>query len=136
MKKEVQVTMRVIIDAPKKLVWEVITNNEQFAWRSDLDRIDIKSATEFIEYTKQGFSTYFTITEKIPFETYAFSLENTNMKGSWIGTLKEFGNQTELECTERIMVKRAFLRLLVKPYLRKQQKQYQADLKEALGKLI
>ncbi|MEI3507595.1 MAG: hypothetical protein V8R01_00380 [Bacilli bacterium] len=43
---------------------EIVTNNEDYLWRSDLSTIEIIDDTHFVEYTKKGYPTYFTITSK------------------------------------------------------------------------
>lgn len=48
----------------KNKLWEVITINSTYSWRGDLSRIDIIDQTHFIEYDKNNFPTYFTITKK------------------------------------------------------------------------
>lgn len=60
-----------------------------YAWRSDLDRIEVLSETEFLEYTKDGFSTAFRITLKEPLKRLEFDIQNANMQGHWIGLFPE-----------------------------------------------
>lgn len=43
-------------------VWEVVTSLENYAWRSDLSKIEVLNEKQFIEYTKEGYATTFTIT--------------------------------------------------------------------------
>lgn len=39
-------------------VWSVVTDNQNYSWRSDLSKIDILGdGKTFIEYTKKGFPT-------------------------------------------------------------------------------
>ena len=45
-------------------LWNIITDNSNYAWRSDLSKIVIVDEKHFIEYTKNNFPTYFTITSK------------------------------------------------------------------------
>ncbi len=45
-------------------IWNIITDNRNYYWRSDLSKIDIIDDTHFIEYTKDNFLTYFTIASK------------------------------------------------------------------------
>ena len=37
-------------------VWDVVTSVEQYAWRSDLSRTEVRNESQFIEYTKNGFA--------------------------------------------------------------------------------
>ena len=42
-------------------VWETVTSLENYAWRSDLSKIEILNEKQFIEYTKEGYATTFTL---------------------------------------------------------------------------
>ena len=116
-------------------LWDIITDNSNYVWRSDLSKIEIIDDTHFVEYTKNNFPTYFTITSKEKLKEYKFDLENTNLKGKWIGIFKELPNgQIELDFTEEIEVNSLIMKLLAKPYLKSQQKRYMRDLKKELNK--
>lgn len=62
-------------------VWNVITDIVHSTWRSDLSRTEIINERQFVEYTKEGYSTTFTTTVLEPFRRWEFDLENSNMKG-------------------------------------------------------
>ena len=49
-----------------KKVWDTVTSLDQYEWRSDLSKIEIINEKQFIEYTKDGFATTFTITVSDP----------------------------------------------------------------------
>mgnify|MGYP000404621986 CR=1 FL=1 len=119
----------------KNKLWDIITDNSNYKWRTDLLKIEIKDETHFIEYTTNNFPTYFTITAKEKLKEYKFDLENTNLKGKWIGIFKELPNgNIELDFTEEIEVKNFIMKLLAKPYLKSQQKEYMKDLEKELNK--
>ncbi len=119
----------------KNKLWDIITDNSNYKWRTDLSKIEIIDENHFIEYTKNNFPTYFTITAKEKLKEYKFDLENANLKGRWIGTFKELPNgQIELDFTEEIEVNSLIMKLLAKPYLKSQQKRYMRDLKKELNK--
>ena len=59
----------------KNKLWDVITDNNNYSWRSDLSKIEIIDNIHFVEYTKNNFPTYFTITSKIKLEEYKFDIE-------------------------------------------------------------
>lgn len=119
----------------KNKLWDIITDNSNYKWRTDLLKIEIKDETHFIEYTTNNFPTYFTITAKEKLKEYKFDLENTNLKGKWIGIFKELPNgNIELDFTEKIEVKNFIMKLLAKPYLKSQQKKYMKDLEKELNK--
>ena len=102
-------------------------------WRSDLSKTEIISDKKFIEYTKDGYSTTFTVTLVEPYRRWEFDMENSNMKGHWIGVFTDKGNETEIDFTECVEAKKWFMNPFVKLYLRKQQAQFVADIKRALG---
>lgn len=119
----------------KNKLWDIITDNSNYKWRTDLSKIEIIDEIHFIEYTKNKFPTYFTITAKEKLREYKFDLENANLKGRWIGTFKELPNgQIELDFTEEIEVNSLIMKLLAKPYLKSQQKRYMRDLEKELNK--
>lgn len=113
-------------------VWEAVTSLEDCAWCSDLGKIEIVNENQFIEYTKDGYATTFTITEKEPCKRYEFDIENGNMQGHWTGIFTKKGNSTELDFTEDVTAKKLFMKPFVKGYLKKQQQLYVSDLKKFL----
>lgn len=113
-------------------VWDVVTSLENYQWRSDLSRIKVVSEKQFIEYTKDGYATTFTITVSKPYERWEFDMENSNMAGHWTGVFKGKGSQTEIEFTEDVTAKKLIMRPFVKGYLKKQQDLYVSDLHKAL----
>ena len=118
----------------KNKLWNIITDNSNYKWRSNLSKIEIIDETHFIEYTKNNFPTHFTITSKIKLKEYKFDLENTNLKGKWIGIFKELPNGSiELDFTEEIEVNSLIMKLLAKSYLKSQQKRYMRDLEKELS---
>lgn len=111
-------------------VFKIITDNNNYSWRSDLDRIDIVGDNKFVEYAKNGFPTEFTITDCIPNSYYAFNIDNANMSGRWYGKFDSVNNITVIEFTEALTAKNALPKFLIKHYIKKQQRQYIKDLKK------
>ena len=60
----------------KNKLWNIITANSNYKWRTDLSKIEIIDETHFVEYTINNFPTYFTITAKEKLKEYKFDLEN------------------------------------------------------------
>ncbi|TLG71526.1 hypothetical protein [Culicoidibacter larvae] len=117
-------------------VWDVVTNNMDFVWRSDLERIEITGEHTFIEYTKEGFKTEFTITNKTPHEFYAFDMKNERFIGSWLGEFSETENGgTMIRFTEYIDIKNPIIEFFSYFFmnLKKIQEQYVCDLRLRLG---
>lgn len=115
-------------------LWAVITDNNKYAWRSDLSKIGIVDDTHFTEYTKNNYPTYFTITSKVHLREYKFDIENSNMKGKWTGIFKKLDNgNTLLDFTEEIETNNILMKLFAKSYLKRQQKRYMNDLEKAVN---
>jgi len=116
-------------------LWNIITDNTKYVWRSDLSRIEIIDDTHFIEYAKSNYPTYFTITSKVNLKEYKFDIENSNIKGKWIGIFKKLDNgDILLDFTEEIETNNFIMKLFAKPYLKSQQKRYMNDLEKELNK--
>lgn len=113
-------------------VWDVVTSLENYQWRSDLSRIEVVNEKQFVEYTKDGYATTFTITVSEPCRRWEFDMENSNMKGHWIGTFTERNGGTEIDFTEAVTAKKLIMKPFVRGYLKRQQEQYVSDLRKAL----
>ena len=113
-------------------VWDTVTSLEKYQWRSDLSRIEVLNEKQFVEYTKDGYATTFTITVFEPLKRWEFDLENGNMKGHWTGIFAEKDGQTEIDFTEDVTAKKLIMKPFVKAFLKKQQAQYLSDLEKAL----
>ena len=114
-------------------VWEIVTSLENYSWRSDLSKIEILNENQFIEYTKEGYATTFTITKKVPCERWEFDMENDNMIGHWTGVFTQAGDKTEIDFMEDVIAKKVFMKPFVKGFLKKQQALYIEDLRKALS---
>lgn len=125
--------MKAVLQSDIEEVWEVAASLDDYAWRSDLSKIEIINENQFIEYTKFGFATTFTITVKEPYKRYEFDMENDNMKGHWTGVFTKKDGGTEIDFTEDVTAKKLFMKPFVKGYLKKQQKLYLLDLQKALS---
>lgn len=124
--------IKAVFSCGVQTVWDVVTSLEHYAWRSDLGKIEILSKTQFVEYTKEGYATTFTITAVEPCKRWEFDMENNNMKGHWSGVFTQKCGQTEIDFTEDVTAKKVFMKPFVKAFLKKQQTQYVSDLKKAL----
>ncbi len=125
--------MKATLPSDIQSVWEVVTSFNDYAWRSDLSRIEVKNENQFVEYTRDGYATTFSTTVKEPCKRWEFNMENSNMKGHWVGVFTQKGDGTEIDFTEEATAKRFFLKPFVKAFLKKQQAQYIADLKKVLS---
>lgn len=125
--------IKEIINCDINKVWELVLDIDKYnTWRSDLSDTKIINNKQFIEYTKDGYATTFTITLLEPYKRWEFNLENSNIKGHWSGIFMSNGKETHIDFTENVEAKKWFMKPFVKSYLKKQQTQFVLDLKRAL----
>ena len=121
--------IKALIPGELQKVWELVLNTENYAaWRSDLSKTEVINDEQFIEYTKDGYPTTFTVTLVDPYRRWEFDMENSNMKGHWIGIFTARGDKTEIDFTEQVEAKKLLMKPFVKSYLKKQQAQFVADM--------
>ncbi|MBD5639277.1 hypothetical protein HYI18_11895 [Clostridium botulinum] len=120
-----------------KFVWNVVTNNNDYKWRSDIEKIEIiNDGKEFIEYTPNGIATKFFITKKEEYSQYEFSMGNKMFTGFWTGHFSETENGgTKIVFVENIFIKNPIIKILSYFFmdLKKMQNTYILDLKKKLG---
>ena len=121
--------IKALIPSELRQVWGFVLDIENYAaWRSDLSKIEVISDKQFIEYTKDGYPTTFTVTLIEPYRRWEFDMENSNMKGHWIGIFTAKADETEIDFTECVEAKKLLMKPFVKSYLKKQQIQFVADI--------
>lgn len=125
---------KAVFESDIKTVWNIVTDVEKYSeWRSDLSKSELVNEGQFIEYTKEGYATCFTVTNTELFRRWEFDMKNSNMTGHWTGNFTSKGNATEVEFIEEVDVKNMFMKLFAKGYLKRQQESFIADLKKNLG---
>lgn len=125
--------IKAIIDSDIYKVWKIVlTVDEYSTCRSDLSKTETVNEKKFIEYTKEGYATMFTVTVVEPYKRWELDMENSNMKGHWVGIFISKGNETEIDFTEDVTVKKFFMKPFIKSFLKKQQTQFIMDLKKVL----
>ena len=125
---------KVHFPCPVERVWQTVTDLAHTGWRSDLARVEVLDETHFVEYTKSGYATHFTIMACEPPRLWAFTMENGNMSGSWEGIFEAVEGGALLTCTETVTAKRWWMGPFVPGYLKRQQKRYLEDLRKKLLK--
>ena len=106
-----------IINSDIYKVWETILDIDKYSiWRSDLSKTEIVNENKFIEYTKNGYITTFTVTVIEPYKRWEFDIENSNLKGHWTGIFTSKGTETQINFTENIIVKKWFMKPFIKSY--------------------
>lgn len=122
-----------IISSDIHKVWETVLAVDKYStWRSDLSKTEVVNQKQFIEYTKDGYSTKFTVTAVNPYKQWEFDMENSNIKGHWIGIFTSDGNKTQIDFTEYVTAKKRIMKPFIKSYLKKQQTQFVRGLKNVL----
>ena len=125
--------MKVTTLCPIEIVWDTVTNLNDFSWRSDLKAVKIIDEHNFIEIAKNGIETYFRITECIKYQSWIFEIDNKNIKGTWIGKFYSKGDKTILDFTENVVSKKIIFKPFISLYLKRQQRIYFKDLKVKLN---
>ena len=125
-------TITAYIPCDSRRVWDALTDAEAYPrWRSGVSRTEL-TPKGFIEYAPNGFATRFTVTQRREGVLWGFDIENDNLTGSWLGELSSAVNGTLVTFTELVRLKNPILLPLVKPYLRRRQRRFVEELKEAL----
>ena len=71
-----------IINNDIQKVWNIVLTVDKYnLWRSDLSKTEIINDKHFIEYTKNGYATTFTVIVVEPYKRWEFDMDNSNMKG-------------------------------------------------------
>ncbi len=52
-------SIKAVLHGDIQKFWNTVTSIENYAWRTDLSRIEILNESQFIEYTKRGDPTFF-----------------------------------------------------------------------------
>ena len=126
----VKAHLQAVIDGDLKTVWQIVIDNEHYAWWSDLQKIIVADdGQSFTELSKNGMETHFVITVQEYCSRYEFTLENSNLRGHWQGLFSATTGGTRLELIEELEVKKPLLRLVAGKYLRHAQQRYLADLR-------
>ena len=125
--------IKAMLNSEIHQLWEIVLAVEKYStWRSDLSKTETINEKQFIEYTQNGYATTFTVTVVEPYRRWEFDMENSHMKGHWIGIFTSKGKETQIDFTENVIVKKWFMKPFIKTYLKKQQAQFVLDLKKAL----
>ena len=127
--------MKATFQCDIQKIWIIVTSLDNYSWRSDLDRIEVIDENRFVEYTKEGYATTFTITNTEPCRRWEFDMNNDNMSGHWIGIFSYENGITTIDFTENVTAKKLVMKPFVKSYLNKQQSVYAADLERAVSML-
>lgn len=104
--------VRKDMNYPIEQVWELVTDNRNFAWRKDIHHIDILSDVDFVEIYPKGNATHFHIIEKKTYDCYHFQMENKLFKGEFVGKFHPTMDGCRIEFQESIHVKNPIMRIV------------------------
>lgn len=125
-------TIEKNFDFDIKIIWDIITDFKKYYWRSDISKVDVLNEKEFIEITKDGYSTNFIIIKEIKFKYLEFKIDNSNMEGYWKGEFLAENGKTKIRFTENLKSKKIWLIPILKIYVKRQQKIYMKNLERYL----
>lgn len=112
MLKQRKETITKEINANSTLIFDIITNNNDWQWRTSLKDLRIISDTEFIEVDDKGYELLFEVIIKEP-TLYQFKIKSNVFDAIWTGKLIPIdSNRTAIEFTEDILFKNVFYKLL------------------------
>ena len=93
-------TITARLPYPPALVWEAVTQVDRYPlWRSDLAGIDLPQEGTFVEHSREGIATRFTVTCADPCRRWEFSLENQRITGRWTGLFSPWEKGTQVTFT-------------------------------------
>lgn len=75
---------------------------------------------QFIEYTKDGYSTAFTVTVAEPRRRLELDMENSHIKGHWTFVFASKGSETEISFTASVTAKKLSMRPVSKNVFEKE----------------
>lgn len=109
-------TKQCILNAPVDVVFAIVTNNQEWHYRSSLDDLDIirtQGDIEEWEETANGVTIRFKTLEKRPHSFYSFEMDSKMFAGEWQATFEPMeGGKTLFTATEKIEYKNLFYRLV------------------------
>lgn len=68
-------------------VWRVVTNIDQWRWRSDLERCERVGEHDFVEYPKGSTPIRFTTVRRDEERVWEFTIDGESLEGCWRGVL-------------------------------------------------
>ena len=119
-------------------VWDTITDNKNWQWRSDLQDLKIINDKEFIEYGKGSLKIHFTITKNEKYKVYGFTMNSKHFSGEWIGNFEKLPDgKTKITFSESLVYKKLLLKIFASFFinLKAIQDVYMRDLKKKLGEI-
>ena len=141
--KEKIMMRNVYLKASPVEVFQLITDNTKWDWRSNVNEIitldddQTRIGAEFIVKTKSDKKVYFRIEKYIPNSRYELAMSNNGFKGYWKGYLIPFKTGTKLTITSKTRITNPITRLFSYFFLNFNDTIdcYASDMKKELGEL-
>ena len=128
-----KITARAELPCPVERVWQVVTDLEQWEWRSDLGRLlAAPDGRTFVEYDWDDRPAYCRITAFAPCYWYALDVVSEETVGRWEAFFTRKGRGTKLELSIEVRGKNVVADLRVLAELRRRQRKYIEDLRMEL----
>lgn len=130
--------IKAVIQCDIHKVWETVSAVDRYhTWRSNVSKTEVMDEKQFIEYTKNGYPTTFTVTVAEPHRRWDLDMENDHIKGHCTGVFTSKGIETEIDFTACAAAKKLSTRpigksVFEKVYLQKELEQFVTDLKKSL----
>ena len=109
-------TKQCILNASVDVVFAIVTNNQDWHYRSSLDNLEIIRTQGDIEEWEEianGVTIRFKTLEKRPHSFYSFEMDSKIFTGEWQATFEpEEGGKTLFTATEKIEYKNLIYRLV------------------------
>lgn len=127
-----------------KILYEFVTDNNDFSYRSDLKDLQIiETKGDFQtwkETAKNGQTITFRTTKKEPYSRYEFEIAQANgFEGYWTSEFKKINqDETEFIATEHIVIENPVIKLLSYLFfdIGKFMENYQKDLGEKVNRYM
>lgn len=131
-------TKKTVLNAPIEKVYNTVTNNRDWKYRTSLDDLKIIETNgdfEIWEEISRGITIQFKTTEKRPFTFYSFEMDSKIFQGNFFAEFETFENdKTCFTATETIEYKNLLLRVIgyILMDLEKLMEIYQNELRNEL----
>lgn len=123
---------KIIFQTDLDILWDVITNNNDYSWRSNIKEIKVLDDKRFVEIDHEGVETVFTIITFDENKKYEIDYENEDLKGHWVGLFYLTSQGAELDMVEDVEAKNALLSLFVPKTLKQMREVYIEDIQRAV----
>lgn len=118
----------VVLDDKVANVFKKITDIKNVNWRSDLNVIKGIDDNNFIEYSKKGYPTFYTVLKSTRNKSYELEFTNNKVEGYIKYFLKKEEDKTNIIVTLDITFVNAKFKMIAKHKLKKEWNKFISDL--------